>query len=39
VCGLIFDSGSFTDMASISLFSKLNLCTVKRTRPYIDCNG
>jgi hypothetical protein len=34
VCSLIIDSGSYTNMASITLVSKLNLCIVKYTRPY-----
>jgi hypothetical protein len=34
VCSLIIDSGSYTNMASITLVSELNLCIVKYTKPY-----
>jgi hypothetical protein len=34
VCSLIIDSGSYTNMSSTTLFSKLNLCIVKHTRLY-----
>ena len=35
MCNLIIDSGSCTNVASTTLVSKLNLCTLKHTRPYI----
>jgi len=34
VCGLIIDSGSCVNVCSTTLISKLNLCTVKRAKPY-----
>ena len=34
VCGLIIDSGSCVNPCSITLVSKLNLCTVKHVKPY-----
>ena len=34
VCGLIIDSGGCVNVCSITLVSKLNLSTVKHTRPY-----
>jgi hypothetical protein len=34
VCGLIIDSGSCVNVCSITLVSKLNLCTVKHAKPY-----
>jgi ferredoxin len=34
VCGLIIDSGSCVNVCSTTLFSKLNLCTVKHAKPY-----
>jgi hypothetical protein len=34
MCSLIVDSGSCTNMVSITLISKLNLCIVKHTKLY-----
>ena len=34
ICNLIIDSGSCTNVASTTLVNKLNLCTIKHTRPY-----
>ena len=34
VCSLIIDNGSYTNMASITLVSELNLCIIKYTKPY-----
>jgi len=33
VCGLIIDSGSYVNVCSTTLVSKLNLCTVKHAKP------
>jgi hypothetical protein len=34
VCGLIIDIGSYVNVCSTTLVSKLNLCTVKHVKPY-----
>ena len=34
VCSLIIDRGSYVNVCSTTLVSKLNLCTVKHAKPY-----